>query len=56
VGETPHLFILITDDNFDNLKDNEIVLSYSDHAAVMGPLMALLRKFNHSSKPKIETT
>jgi len=51
-----HLFVLITDKGFDavdKLAPNELVLPYDQHGAVMGPLLALLRKFNHSNKRKI---
>lgn len=53
---TSHLFVLITDerfDAFDELKSNEVVLPCDQHGAVMGPLLALLRRFNHSNKRKI---
>jgi len=46
---TPHLFVLITDEHFEDfadLKSNEVVLPYDQHGAVMGPLLALLRSFN----------
>jgi hypothetical protein len=48
---TPHLFVLVTDEDFAEsaaLEQNEIVVSFRRHAAVMGPLLALLRKYNHS--------
>jgi hypothetical protein len=54
--DTPHLFVLITDERFDaydQLKANEIVLPYDQHSAMMGPLLALLRRFNHSNRRKI---
>ena len=53
---TPHLFVLITDEHFEDFADlesNEVVLPYDQHGAVMGPLLALLRSFNHSNKRKI---
>ena len=53
---TPHLFVLITDEHFEDfadLKSNEVVLPYDQHGAVMGPLLALLRSFNHSNRRKI---
>jgi hypothetical protein len=49
---TSHLFVFITDEDFadcNELQENEIVLSYSHHEAAWGPLLALLRKFNHSN-------
>jgi hypothetical protein len=53
--ETPHLFVLITDEDFvdsPGLADNEIVLSHTEHCGAMGHLLALLRKFNHSGQEK----
>jgi hypothetical protein len=53
---TPHLFVMITDERFDAFADlapNEVVLPYDQHGAVMGPLLALLRRFNHSNRRKI---
>jgi hypothetical protein len=53
---TPHLFVFVTDEefnDFEKLESNEIVLSYEHHEAVMGPLCTLLRKFNHSKIQKI---
>ncbi len=54
---TLHLFVVITDEDFQDaakLASNEIVLSYLHHAAAIGPLLALLRKFNHSNRHKVE--
>jgi hypothetical protein len=54
--DTTHLFVMITDEQFNDfayLEPNEIVLSHNEHVAVMGPLLALLRKFNHSNKRTI---
>jgi len=55
--KTQHLFVLITDEDFtghDQLAKNEIVVSYRDHASVIGPLLALLRLFNHSHVRKLD--
>ena len=52
---TPHLFVLITDEDFsdqNSLKNNEIVLSYREHSSTIGPLLALLRKYNHDYRRK----
>ncbi len=49
--ETPHLFVLVTDEDFidhESLASNEIVVSRRDHALMIGPLLALLRLFGHS--------
>ncbi len=49
--KTPHLFVLVTDEDFidhEKLENNEIVVSHRDHASVIGPLLALLRLSNHS--------
>jgi hypothetical protein len=50
--QNSHLFVLITDEQFtayDSLTSNEIVISYKEHEAMMGALLALLRKFNHKN-------
>jgi hypothetical protein len=55
--KTPHLFVLVTDEDFtdhNELAENEIVVSHRDHAAVIGPLLALLRLFNHSHVRKLD--
>jgi len=55
--KTEHLFVLITDEDFtDNnqLEKNEIVVSHRDHASVIGPLLSLLRLFNHSHVHKLD--
>ena len=48
-----HLFVLITNERFDqvdDLSENEIVISHDLHNAWMGPLLAVLRLFNHQER------
>ena len=53
---TPHLFVIITDEVFEShesLQENEIVLPSDMHSKAIGPLLALLRKHNHSHQPPV---
>lgn len=55
--ETLHLFVLITDEDFkehEKLHSNEIVVSCKEQDKLLGPLVAMLRKFNHISDKRIK--
>jgi hypothetical protein len=48
--QNEHLFVIVTDERFDDkhmLADNEIVISHDLHDMWMGPLLALMRLYNH---------